>query len=59
MIDKKLETLHSEEPLCRSIQQRQLARQALVALKDREDREDQNVQGWADKLASDVANCVD
>ena len=40
----------------RSSQQSQLARQALAALSD---RKDQNIQEWANKLASDVAADVE
>jgi len=51
-----VEDLQMLQPLCRSSQQRQLARQALIALSD---RKDQNIQEWANKLASDVAADVD
>ena len=51
-----VEDLQMLQPIRRSSQQRQLARQALAALNN---RKDQNIQEWANKLATDVADAVD
>ena len=51
-----VQDLQMLQPIRRSSQQRQLARQALAALSD---RKDQDIQEWANKLATDVADAVD
>ena len=51
-----VQDLQRLQPLRRSSQQSQLARQALAALNN---RKDQNIQEWANKLATDVADAVD
>ena len=51
-----LQELHSFKPLCCSVNQRELARKALIALKN---RKVEDLRNFAKQLADDVAVAVD
>ena len=51
-----LRKLHALKPLCCSVNQRELARKALIAIKNRKSEDIRNV---AKNLANDVAGAVD
>jgi hypothetical protein len=51
-----LQELHSFKPLCCSVNQRELARKALIAIKN---RKVEDIRNFAKQLADDVATAVD
>jgi hypothetical protein len=51
-----LQELHSFKPLCCSVNQRELARKALIAVKN---RKVEDIRNFAKQLADDVAVAVD
>jgi hypothetical protein len=51
-----LRKLHSFKPLCCSVNQRELARKALIAIKN---RNSEDIRNLANNLANDVAGAVD